>query len=164
MDFLKGIFINQGMGLYNKELSENTYVVLKADLHSQFGDVFKNFNGVSIRIIAREVNFLGCPGSDADDYPDRIKPALTAADALAATIYIGDKDKVAMIIPEMFGRMAESLGIDLPMPGAQRKPMGPMKPVNINRIKLKDCSHALEDYQKGMLKSGPTLILPRTKI
>ena len=27
MDILQGIFINQGLGLYNKELSENTYVV-----------------------------------------------------------------------------------------------------------------------------------------
>ena len=67
-----------------------------------------------------------------------------------------------MIIPEMFSEMADSIGLKLPSPGARRKTMGPMKQVNINRVKLKDCTHALEDYQKGMRKSGPTLILPQT--
>ena len=160
-DILQGLAINQGLGLFNPELEGRAFIVLKADLHSQFGDVFKNFNGVSIRIMAREVNFLGCVGSGAEDYPDRIRPALTAADALRACIYTCDQDKVPLIIPQTFRNLAEALGRTLPTPGAERKPMGPMKPVTITRITLSGCSHDLAEYQKGMLEKGQSWLQAR---
>lgn len=157
-DMLQGIAINQGLALFNPELARNNYVVLKADLHSQFGDVFKNFNGISIRIIAREVNFLGAPGSAADDYADQIRPALTAADSLHASIYTCDQDRVPMIIPKLISEMAENLGFKLPMPSAPRRPMGPMKPVEVTRIELNGCSHDLDEYKAGMKQKGTTML------
>jgi hypothetical protein len=160
-DILQGLAINQGLGLFNPELENQAYVFLKADLHSQFGDVFKNFNGVSIRIMAREINFLGCVGSDAADYQDQIRPALTAADALRACIYTCDQDRVTLIDPQTFRNLAEAMGRTLPTPGAQRKPMGPMKPVPVTRITLTDCGHDLEDYQRGMLEQGQSWLKTR---
>ena len=160
-DILRGLAINQGLGLFNPELEGKTFIFLKADLHSQFGDVFKNFNGVSIHIMAREINFLGCVGSAAEDYADQIKPALTAADALRACIYTCDQDKVPLIIPQTFRKWAEALGRELPLPTAERKAMGPMKPVPVTRITLSGCSHDLEEYQKGMLAQGQSWLQAR---
>ena len=58
---MAGVAITQGFEAYNEELTEKTYILLKADLHSQFGEVFRNFNGRTINIRAREINFMGCP-------------------------------------------------------------------------------------------------------
>ena len=163
-DLLRGIAINQGLGLFNPELAENTYVFLKLDLHSQFADVFKNFNGISAKIIAREVNFLGAPGSAGSQYADQIKPALTAADALRASIYVGDKDQVALIIPKVIDDLAQAFGVELPQPASPRRATGPFKQVPVSRVELDNCTHNIDDYYAGMKKMGATMLTPSRRI
>jgi hypothetical protein len=159
MDMFMGFAINQGVGLFNSQLADRPYVVLKADLHSQFGDVFKNFNGISMRLIAREVNLLGAPGSASEDYSSEIRPALTAADAVKATIYTCQYDKIPLIIPKAFQELAQTFGMRIPeLPVAPRKAMGPMKRVPIDRIILSNCSHDLDEYKAGMKERGQTLL------
>jgi hypothetical protein len=159
LDKVFGFAINQGMALFNPQLADHPYLFLKADLHSQFCDVFKNFNGVSIKILAREVNFLGCPGSAGRDYPRDVRPALTAADALQAAIYTCDQDMITQIVAEDLHNMVESFGVDMPFqPAPKRKAMGRLKPVEIKRIDLNNCGHEIGNYTRGMKRRGETLL------
>lgn len=157
-DILSGVAVNQGVALFNQELAKQTFVFLKADLHSRFADVFKNFNGVSAKLIVREINILGAPGSAAPDYLEQIEPALTAADAMRATVYIGRLDQVTLIMPEVFRGLAKKFGVDLPKTAAVRKPAGPMKPVPTKRIVLDGGSHDLEEYKIGMKTHGSSML------
>ncbi len=147
---------NRGLPLYNRDISKKVYVILKADLHSQFADIFKNFNGRSVLVMAREVHILGAPASADPSYPEELGPALCAADSLSATVYIGEKDRVPRIMPRAMQDIAFALfGIEPDQAGGNSRAgeTCPYKaPVKV--IRLPACGHEIPEYYHGMSKHG----------
>lgn len=161
LDDLASVAINQGWAAYNRELEDSVFVVLKADLHSQFGDVFRNFNGRKIHLLAREINLLGCPGSAAEDYESKLIPALEAADAVRARVFVGAKDQVPQIIPRPLTELLRSAtGLRPHDPGSTGRAVEPPRSFSIEKIVLPDCDHELDSYLLNMSRYGSSLLPP----
>ena len=156
---MAGVAITQGFEAYNEELTEKTYILLKADLHSQFGEVFRNFNGRTINIRAREINFMGCPGSGLDEYSNQIKPALAAAHCLRAAIYIGNQDQVPHI-PRSFGDLVNMMERSDKQSQNPSRSAAIKREVPVVRVFINGCSHAIEGYLAGMRFYGQTMLKP----
>lgn len=150
--------INQGVNLFNPRLTQKVYVFVKADLFSQFNDVFKNFNGMNILFICGQVNHIGGPGSRSPDYAAGLAPALTAADALEANIYLGGLDKVTLIDPEAINETARMFKVELPEPKPPRQALGQPKKVPVRVVELAGVDHDLDQYFAGMRRQGESIL------
>ena len=141
------------------------FVFLKADLHSLFADVFKNFNGEAVLIMAREVHIIGAPGSAEPAYGEELNPALCAADSLNATVYIGENDPVTTIIPRSFrDKMYSFFGLVLPEIKGRERQSDECLNKNLPAVKmvhLKTCGHDMLEYYPGMRKYGTTMLKGR---
>lgn len=158
-DFLISIGISQGAPLYNRELASKAFVVLKADCHSLFAEVFRRFNGLRLNIIAREINIIGAPSSADTGYTKSILPALSHADCIKASIYVCNDDKVPRIIPGDIRKKALEYGIDLPEETAVREDKGILKKIRVKKIHLKGCGHDIEEYFPGIRATGSTMLI-----
>jgi hypothetical protein len=161
-EVLYAIAINRGAPLFNRDISAKVFVSLKADLHSLFADVFKNFNGEAVLIMAREIHIMGAPGSTEPGYGEKLNPALCAADSLYATVYIGEDDPVTTIIPKSFReKMYSFFGLELPdIKGKARISDECVNkgPPAVKVVQLKTCIHDIPEYYPGMRKYGTTLL------
>ncbi len=161
-EILFAIGINRGTPLFNRDISAKVFIFLKADLHSLFADVFKNFNGESVLIMAREVHIIGAPGSAEPAYGEKLNSALCAADSLNTTVYIGENDPVTTIIPRNFrDKMYSYFGLVLPeIKGKKRQSDECLnkKPPVIKVVHLKACGHDMPEYYPGMRKYGTTTL------
>jgi hypothetical protein len=161
-EILYALGVNRGAPLFNRDISAKVFVFLKADLHSLFADVFKNFNGASVLIMAREVHILGAPGSTETDYDEKLKPALCAADCFNATVYICENDPVAAIIPKSFRDKVYSLfGFVIPkFRGKERESSEceNKEPPTVKIFRLTDCGHDIPEYHPAMRKYGTTML------
>lgn len=161
-EILFAIGVNRGRPLFNRNICSKVFVFLKVDLHSLFADVFKNFNGESILIMAREVHILGAPGSTESDYDKKLKPALCAADSVCATVYIGEKDPVTAIIPKSFQEKMNSLfGIAIPkFRGRERESYEceDKEPPVVKVFRIKGCGHDIPEYHPWIRKYGTTML------
>jgi len=159
---LYAIGVNRGVPLFNRDISAKVFVFLKADLHSMFADVFKNFNGTSVLIMVRDIHILGAPGSTETEYDEKLKPALCAADCFNATVYIGENDPVTAIIPESFRDKVYSIfGFVIPKfrgKGRESDECENKEPPAVRVFRLKDCSHDIPQYHLGMRKYGTTML------
>lgn len=158
-EILYAIGVNRGIPLFNRDISAKVFVFLKADLHSLFADVFKNYNGASVLIMARELHILGAPGSTETGYDEKLKPALCAADCFEATVYIGENDPVTEIIPRSF--RDSLLGFVIPrFRGKERKSneCENKEPSIVKVFRLKDCGHDMTEYHPAMRKYGTTML------
>lgn len=159
------IAVNRGIPLFNRQISQKVFVFLKADLHSLFADVFKNFNGEAVLIMAREVHIIGAPGSAEPGYGEKLHPALCAADSSEATVYIGEDDPVTTIIPKSFReKVYSALGFELPnIRGRERisDECVNKEPPAVKVVHLDGCGHDLSAYYPGMRKYGATLLKGR---
>ncbi len=162
-EILYAIGVNRGLPLFNRDISARVFVFLKADLHSLFADLFKNFNGASVLIMAREVNILGAPGSTEAGYAEKLKPALCAADCLDATVYIGENDPVTEIIPKgfrdsLFGFVIPRFrGKERESPECENKESPAVKV-----FRLQECGHDIPEYHPAMRKYGATCLKLKT--
>jgi hypothetical protein len=162
IELLYAYGVNRGVSLFNRDITAKVFVFLKADFHSLFADVFKNFNGASILILAREVHIIGGPGSAERDYREKLQPALCASDTLEATVYIGENDPVTEVVPKTFRDKVQSLfgyviprfrGVDPEFDGCKHK-----KPPPVKIIRLKGCSHDIPEYYPHMKVYGRTML------
>ncbi|MBN1664275.1 MAG: hypothetical protein JW943_11800 [Deltaproteobacteria bacterium] len=162
LEILFGIGVNRGHPTFNRNICEKVFVFLKADLHSLFADIIKNFNGTSVLFLAREIHIIGAPGSTEAGYEEKLAPALCAADSLGATVYIGDDDPVTMIIPRSFkDKMFSFFGMNIPpFKGIERSSdeCADKKPPPVKMIHLTDCGHDMSQYYPGIKKFGGTLL------
>jgi hypothetical protein len=162
---LYAIGVNRGVPLFNRDISAKVFVFLKADLHSLFADVFKNFNGASVLIRAREIHILGAPGSTETGYAEKIKPALCAADCFNASVYIGENDPVTTIISKSFRDKMHSLfGLVIPrFRGKERESneCENKEPPTVNVLHIKECGHDVPEYYPAMRKRGTTMLKPK---
>jgi len=162
IEILYAYGVNRGVSLFNRDIAAKVFVFLKADLHSLFADVFKNFNGTSVLILAREVHIIGAPGSVERDYAERLHPALCAADSLEATVYIGENDPVTEVVPKTFrDNMRDLFGYVIPrFRGAERDTdeCRHKNPPPVKIIRLKGCSHDIPEYYPGIKMYGRTML------
>jgi hypothetical protein len=161
-EILFAIGVNRGKPFFNRDISTKVFVFLKADLHSLFADVFKNFNGESVLIMAREFHIIGAPGSAERGYDKKLKPALCAAESFYAAVYIGEDDPVTVIIPKSLREKMYSLfGVVLPrFRGAERLSdacENKESPI-IHVFHLADCAHDMPQYYPAMRKYGATML------
>lgn len=146
LDAVRSAGNNLGVDFYNREIKNKLFIFLKADLHSQFSDVFRNFNGKELRIVAREINIMGAPGSAHKNYLDDISPALEAGHNTRAKIWVGDKDKITRLPSNVKTTQKEGLlGLKWEFKFGSGGP-------NISKVYLEDVGHVLEDYKKGIQK------------
>lgn len=159
-EIMFAIGVNRGAPFFNKDICQKVFVFLKADFHSMFADVFKNFNGDSVLFMAREIHLIGAPGSVEAGYPEKLKPALCAADNLYATIYIGDNDPVTAVIPKSFrDKVYAMFGLVIPkFRGTQRvwDDCRHQEFSVVNVFRLTGCGHDLPEYYPLMQKFGKT--------
>ena len=168
-EMLFAIGVNRGVPLFNRDICAKVFVFLKADLHSLFADVFKNFNGETVLIMAREVHIIGAPGSAEPAYGEKLNPALCAADNLNTTVYIGENDPVTTIIPRSFRDKMYSMysffGLVFPeYKGKERQSDECLnkKPPIVKVFHLKACGHDMPEYYPGMRKYGTTMLKGRS--
>ncbi|MBN1381789.1 MAG: hypothetical protein JXA41_08955 [Deltaproteobacteria bacterium] len=165
VEILYAIGANRGVSLFNRDICTKVFVFLKADLHSLFADIFKNFNGMSILLMAREVHILGAPGSVEPGYEEKLKPALCAADSLYGTVYIGENDPVTEVIPMSFREKMHALfGMTIPkFKGTERKSdeCRDKVPPPVEMFRLKGCGHLIPEYQPWIRKYGKTMLKKR---
>lgn len=160
LSLFAGVGITQKYASFNRELAQKAYVVLKADLHSQFGVVFKNFNGRRIQFIAREINFLGCPGSGAPQFLNELGPPLDSARCLKAALYIGCEDTVPFIPTSFKGLKSWIRGKEEPIAVFTENSSRQYKNTMIDIIVLNSCPHDIEGYLFGMRFYGRTWLKP----
>lgn len=165
-NLLFAIAANRGAPLFNRDICKKVYVFMKADLHSQFADVFKNFNGETVLIMAREINIMGAPGSAEAGYAEELRPALCAADCLNATIYVGEKDRVTRIMPSTIRETLYSLfGVEFPfLNGKDRKDEVCPHEVPVEVVYLESCGHDVTQYCLGMSKHGTTMLRRKSSL
>jgi hypothetical protein len=161
-EILYAIGVNRGIPLFNRDISAKVFVFLKADLHSLFADVFKNYNGASVLIMAREIHILGAPGSTETGYDEKLTTALCAADCFEATVYIGENDPVTEIIPRRFrDKVYDLFGFVIPkFRGKERESneCENKQPPTVQLFRIKDCGHDIPEYHAAMRKYGATLL------
>lgn len=159
LDAIRSAGNNLGVDFYNSEIKNKLFIFLKADLHSQFSDVFRNFNGKEFRIVARQINIMGAPGSAHKNYSDDISPALEAGHITRVDIWVGDKDKITRLRSNVKTTQKEGLlGLKWEFkfgPGGG----------NISIIDLDDVGHVLEDYKKGIQRvmNRPVFVITTKK-
>lgn len=162
LEILFAIGINRGHLLFNRDISAKVFVFLKADLHSLFADIFKNFNGGAVLVMAREIHIMGAPGSTEPRYGEMLNPALCAADSLKVTVYIGEDDPVTTLLPKSFkDKMYSLFGVEVPdFKGKERisDDCADKKPPAVKVVNLKACSHDIPEYYPGMRKYGTTML------
>jgi hypothetical protein len=162
IEILYAIGVNRGVSLFNRDITAKVFVFLKADFHSLFADIFKNFNGESVLIMAREIHMIGAPGSTEQNYGERLRPALCVAESLEATVYIGENDPVTDIVPRgLRDKFLSLLGYVIPKYRGRERDSDECankKPPIVNMIRLKDCSHDIPQYHPGMRAYGRTML------
>jgi len=147
LDVVRAVGNNLEVDFYNPEIKEKLFVFLKADLHSQFSDVFRNFNGKEFTIVAREINIMGALGSAHRSYLDDIGSALGAAHSVRTRIWVGKKDYITLMTPSNVSTIQEKnlLGLKWTLKfGPENTSKG------TERLFLKDSGHLLNEYNKGM--------------
>jgi hypothetical protein len=144
LDIGRSVANSIGQKSYNPKLENKLYIFLKADLHSQCADVFRNFNGQGFRILAREINIFGAPGSVYSSYMDDLSRAVSSAHAVRARVWVGKNDNVTKLPSNV--RLTTSSGmIGLKM---QFK-IGNRNEV-IEKISLEKVGHELKSYERGV--------------
>jgi hypothetical protein len=93
-DVLRAPLINVGIPVYNGDLRGKSIIAIKADIHSQGADVFRQFNGKDFLILAQTVDIMGGPGTKygANDY----QRAIAASRCDRANIIVGSENIVKL--------------------------------------------------------------------
>ena len=144
LDIGRSVANNIGQKSYNPKLENKLYIFLKADLHSQCADVFRNFNGEGFRILAREINFFGAPGSAYSSYMDDVSRSVSTAHAVRARVWVGKNDNITKLPSNV--RLTTSdgmIGLKMQFKIGNRNEV-------IEKISLEKVDHELKSYERGV--------------
>ena len=93
-DVLRAPLINVGIPLYNADLNGKSVIAIKADIHSQGADAFRQFNGKDFLILADTIDLMGAPGTKYG--VDDMTRAIASSHCERANVFVGDESVVGL--------------------------------------------------------------------